>query len=245
MNTNSKILITGGNGMLGSSLSNALPLADKLNGKQDLDLTNTQETNDWFMDKYYDVIIHCAAFTDLKIARKNKAATYSLHFDVNKIFLSRCKKLIYISTVPVWLKGLYLNDYYFDSKKNGEEVVLSKKTSAILRTNIVGSGGLVKWATKELSDGKKINGFTNSWFNPIHVNQASARIKKIIENNETGILEAFGNTVVSKYDFLKQVAIKKKLNENLITGKNLDIEQDLTWNVKNNEFSYKECMELI
>ena len=47
---NRKILITGGSGMLGSSLRTIFPSADVLNGKQDLDLTNIQKTNEWFAD---------------------------------------------------------------------------------------------------------------------------------------------------------------------------------------------------
>ena len=59
------MLITGASGMLGKSLSKLFPKSTLLKGKKDLDLTDIKETNNWFKGKHFDVIIHCAAFTDL------------------------------------------------------------------------------------------------------------------------------------------------------------------------------------
>lgn len=57
-----KILITGANGYVGKSLTNALkseydvtPLT-----RQNVDLTNYEQVKEYFQDKYFDVIIHCA-----------------------------------------------------------------------------------------------------------------------------------------------------------------------------------------
>jgi dTDP-4-dehydrorhamnose reductase len=240
-----KILITGSSGMLGLSLSHLLLSAELLSGKKDLDLQNLDATRKWLKYRQYDVIIHLAAVTDLKLAEQNKQATYCLHAEVNKIFLKHCKKLIYVSTVPIWLKSSYIRSHYFDSKKSGEEIVLLKQSSAVLRTNIVGAGGLVGWATKELSSNKRIKGFKNSWFNPIHTDQASEQIASIIEEDKVGIVDAFGDVAVSKYDFLRQVAAKKNLRQDLIIKTNLDKTQDLVWNAEGSSLSYNKCMELI
>ena len=57
-----KILITGGNGYIAKGLYNGLK--DKyditLITRKDLDLTNGEATTQWFKNKYYDVVIHCA-----------------------------------------------------------------------------------------------------------------------------------------------------------------------------------------
>jgi len=57
-----KILITGGNGYIGNSLYNGLKdIYDvKKISRNDLDLTNSREVNDFFDKGCYDVVIHCA-----------------------------------------------------------------------------------------------------------------------------------------------------------------------------------------
>ena len=59
-----KILITGGNGFLASNISEKL-VQDKYNvtsisRQSNFDLRNTKDTNTFFEDKYFDVVIHCA-----------------------------------------------------------------------------------------------------------------------------------------------------------------------------------------
>jgi nucleoside-diphosphate-sugar epimerase len=57
-----KILITGANGYIGKSLYNTLK--DKYEiiaiTRKELDLNNSSQVNDFFKDKYFDVVLHCA-----------------------------------------------------------------------------------------------------------------------------------------------------------------------------------------
>ena len=53
------ILITGGNGYIAKSLSSKLDNTISITRK-DLDLTDRKATNDWFCNKYFDVVIHTA-----------------------------------------------------------------------------------------------------------------------------------------------------------------------------------------
>lgn len=57
-----RILITGGNGYIGNSLYNGLKdtYDVKKISRNDLDLTNSREVNDFFDKGSYDVVIHCA-----------------------------------------------------------------------------------------------------------------------------------------------------------------------------------------
>jgi GDP-L-fucose synthase len=70
-----KILITGGNGYIAKSLYNALK--DKYDvtsiTRQDLDLTDGEAVIQWFKDKHFDVVIHCA----VKGGSRLKADTFA------------------------------------------------------------------------------------------------------------------------------------------------------------------------
>jgi nucleoside-diphosphate-sugar epimerase len=57
-----KILITGGNGYIGKSLFNALKDKHEVTciSREDFDLSNFEDTKDFFKYKYFDVLIHCA-----------------------------------------------------------------------------------------------------------------------------------------------------------------------------------------
>lgn len=54
-----RILITGKNGYIGSSLISKLDSTTGV-GRDDFDLTDRESTNNYFKDKYFDVIIHTA-----------------------------------------------------------------------------------------------------------------------------------------------------------------------------------------
>lgn len=104
------------------------------------------------------------------------------------------------------------NDLYGLSKLAGEPA----KNSLVLRTSIVGneiSGfvSLVEWFKKQA--GKKINGFTNHYWNGITTKQFGIVCHKIINNREqypkNGLFHIFSNDV-SKYQMLLE--FKEKFN---------------------------------
>jgi dTDP-4-dehydrorhamnose reductase len=57
-----KILITGANGYIGKSLYNSLKTIYDVTTitRKDFDLRNSKQTLDYFSNKYFDVVIHCA-----------------------------------------------------------------------------------------------------------------------------------------------------------------------------------------
>lgn len=64
-----RILITGANGYIGKTLYNDLKL--KYNvialSRQELNVTDLQQVKNYFKDKYFDVIIHCAVEGGLRL----------------------------------------------------------------------------------------------------------------------------------------------------------------------------------
>lgn len=59
-----KILVTGANGYIGKSICDAFKDKYEISSisRKDFDLTDTSAVRDYFRDKYFDVVIHCAIF---------------------------------------------------------------------------------------------------------------------------------------------------------------------------------------
>jgi dTDP-4-dehydrorhamnose reductase len=219
-----KILVTGGNGMLGNELKNHIPKASYMLGKNDLDLSNLNLVDN-ILPYDYDIIIHTAAYTNISYSENFPQKAFNLHAGVIPFLQSRCKKLIYISA-----QGKNYNQVYFKTKLKGEKLTLKRETDLVIRTNIYGNGGLVNWALKELNKGSKINGYTDVIFNPLSTLQLS---KIIVESfQESGIINTGTKSIISKYDFLKILALKNNLDVNLIFPTKNNKYQDLTVDLK-------------
>lgn len=109
-----KVLVTGANGQLGYDLIKELNKRNIENigvDKNDFDITNQDETENFILNCKPDAIIHCAAYTNVNKAEDEKDLCYKINVDGTKNIASACKKIdakmIYIST-----------DYIFDGKKN-------------------------------------------------------------------------------------------------------------------------------
>lgn len=220
-----KLLVTGGSGMLGSELKNHLPKAEYLNGKSDMDLSYPEVWDLLKFIDYYDIIIHTAAITDLNVCDKFPNRAYHLHSDIINLLQKKCDKFIYISA-----QGRDYNNVYFKSKLRGEIKTLIRPNDLVLRVNIFGNGGLVKWAVNELNQGKNIKGYDNVMFNPVHVSQLSNFIVKD-SFNSIGIINIVSDQILSKYDFLVRVSNFKNLDTNLIHPISVESNLDLTVNI--------------
>tara|TARA_S200002703_G_scaffold57092_1_gene49876 strand:- start:13066 stop:13794 length:729 start_codon:yes stop_codon:yes gene_type:complete len=235
-----KVLITGANGMLGSVLSTLYKNATLLGGKKDLDLTCSESIKSYFKDKEFDTIIHCAAYTNLNWCDYNPMDAYYLHSTVVSFLQKHCKKLIYISTNPTNSKRIY-----YQSKIIGEELTLTRPNDLVIRTNIYGNGGLVKWAVNSIIENKQIGGYSNVIFNPVSVYQLSDFIYNTSQNS-VGSINVCSDTVISKYEFIKDVAKKLKLNLDLIRPS--EIKGDLNLTIPKEKsilYNYQEGIDLL
>lgn len=228
----SKVLITGGTGMLGSVLREYFEEATILEGRKDLDLTNLNEVEKFLEANSFETIIHTAAFTSLQYNEDNPEQARILHSGIVDLFNLYCDKLIYISA-----QGKPYDSVYHKTKLDGEEKVLEKPNNLVIRTNIYGDGGLARWAYSELLGGKKINGYSNAMFNPVSVMQLSDFIYEQ-GAKYTDIVNVGTRTIISKYDFIKTLAMRDFLDTKLITPVEVDKFTDLTVNLENQFICY-------
>ena len=182
-----------------------------------------------------DIIIHSAAYTDMKFCEENRNMAYKLHVETSSrlaSYQSGKTLIVYISTASVFngKKGNYKEtdpvnpvNYYNETKYLGERAVAeNNKNHLIVRTNIFGyrnppGNSLAEWAIGSLERGEKINGFSDVIFNAIYTLDLSACVLKLLEKEAHGIYHVAAKGSTSKYDFIILLAELFGLNAKLVT----------------------------
>jgi dTDP-4-dehydrorhamnose reductase/dTDP-4-dehydrorhamnose 3,5-epimerase len=103
-NEEKKILVTGGNGQLGTILSKYLPNA-LFTSSKDLDITNEKDIIDFVKSHNIETIINCAAYTAVDNAEDNIELSTAVNANGPLYLAKTGAKIIHIST-----------DYVFDGK---------------------------------------------------------------------------------------------------------------------------------
>lgn len=110
------ILVTGSNGQLGNELRHVVEEKDKVNNYfftdvQDLDITNKNDISRFILENDIDIVINCAAYTNVDKAEDDKENADLINHIGPKNLADICRErggfLIHIST-----------DYVFDGTKN-------------------------------------------------------------------------------------------------------------------------------
>jgi len=175
-----------------------------------------------------EIIINCAAMTNIEDCEKNPDLAHKLNAEFPEILARWAakygKKLIHYSTDSVFdgknppLKGYTETDEpnplnaYAKSKLRGEKLIqLADSSALILRINIIGVRGrkpfpLAEWILRSLASGQKISGFTNVFFAPLFTEDNVRLTLKALQNNLSGLYHLNAKDYVSKYDFAKLLA---------------------------------------
>ena len=265
-----KILIVGSSGMLGSYLFNYY--SQKKYKVYGISRTNNNLTleNNFFQIELYKIksifdpeyVVNVSGLTSLKACEENPELANFLNADVNEYLIDifSDSQFIYISTDSVFdgNSGNYdeskkkspLN-IYAKSKSNGEDLVLDKSSdSIVIRTNIYGKRlygngpSIVDWAVKMFRDNEDFDGYTDYFFNPLHLSQVEKAIEIIILKNSSSRLFHLGcEEKVSKYEFLKLLKNKYGLNESKITRTANEIPKDGILRPKNTTLNYNKFKE--
>ena len=248
-----KILITGVSGLLGNSLAYSFKEKNKVLGLYNshpvtIDGAQTQKGDiaskssiDGIIKRFKpDVLIHCASLTDVDFCELNKELTDNVNVFGTKVVRDSIgasrTKLIYISTDSVFdgVKGNFSEEdnvnptnYYGMSKYKGEQEVLKRQGSLILRTNLFGWNiqnkfSLAEWILHELLHKREIKGFKDVYFSSLYTFELAEILERVIAKDLTGIYNCASATSLSKYDFAMRIADKFDLDKSLIKPISVD-----------------------
>lgn len=231
------ILITGSNGLLGQAVSkmflretdhNLLVTSaeeysyiyDKCEYRT-LDITSKDDVKKTASEFSPNVIINCAAFTNVDACETEREASWKINVDgvKNLIIAARINsaRVIHFSTDYVFdgRNGPYSEDdvpnpiSFYGREKLASENAL--KTSdiehAIIRTLVIyGTGKNVKpnfalWLVDKLSNNELVNVVTDQISNTTMVEDLAVGTMRIVERGCTGIYNIAGPDVISRYTF--------------------------------------------
>ena len=241
-----KILLTGSSGILGSSLLKNLNeefiFLNLINKKRiekkfnqiklkNLDKNSLKKLVDGFGP---DVILHCAAITDIEFCEKNKKKCKEINYYFTKYLVDICKKLkikfIFVSTDQIYNKNYpqkeistpKIYNYYAETKILCEEYIEKNLTDyLILRTNFFGNSladrkSFSDFIINNLKKNNKIYLFKDVYFNPLIIDNFSILIKRLISQNSVGKFNVGTNKGISKYNFGLKIAKILNLKSQLI-----------------------------
>jgi dTDP-4-dehydrorhamnose reductase len=227
------ILVTGGEGQLASCFKSSHKLIDNkwiFLSKKELDITNTDNVGEVFEKYEPDVIINCAAYTNVEKAEENKE-TAKLVNAIGPKVLAQCArhynaKLIHISTDYVFsgespLPYLYDDrtrplSYYGRSKLEGENIIKNYDNVYIFRTSWLYSEychNFFKTMYNRIKNGEKTFVVNDQIGTPTYARDLANFIIHIIENNtlekaKSHILHFSNEGCCSWYDFAKSIEIE-------------------------------------
>jgi dTDP-4-dehydrorhamnose reductase len=200
------------------------------------DLTETVLLNKWLETAKLDIVIHCAAIVNVDACEGDVDLATRLHVKTTELIASYLGfnngRLIYISTDSIF-DGKKQSPYsesdsvsplnvYAKTKLVGEQPVLSMESGLVLRINIIGwthkgSTSFAEWILKNLVDNTPLNLFYDVYFSPLHIDNLSAIIERIINNPIFGLYHCASSDSISKYDFGMQMARVFNLPDSNIT----------------------------
>ena len=227
-----KVFIAGSGGFLGKSLKNKLKKNKNYNlvnysSNKKIDLSDLNSCNKILKSLCPDIIVNCAAKTDVDFCEKNKKIAYNSNAKIVENLTNFCnrnnKKLIHISTDHLYNNPRQANkesntsitNYYAQSKLDGEKFAKRGK-SLILRTNFFGYSknnkkkNLINWILSSARSEEKIYLYKNIFFSPLYIETLTSILVKILNTQKIGVFNLGSIDKICKSDFI--LKISKKLN---------------------------------
>lgn len=218
-----KVLILGATGMLGSDITQIfskkyLTIASS---RKDYDLTKLQNFDEYLDEISPDVIINCAAMTDVDRCEREVQQAVILNADLPKQLAIWChkyhKKLVHFSTDYVF-DGLSKNPYleenipnpmnqYGKTKLAGEKYILQimsqKGQFQIIRTSwLFGHGGknFISTILKVAKDKPSLDVVNDQWGNPTFTYDLAIATFDLLLQSFNGIIHICNSGITNWYE---------------------------------------------
>lgn len=231
-----KIAITGATGLVGSRVVELLSSDFELIplNHDSVDITNADSVKMTLENLDYDLLLHCAGYTNVDKAETEKDIAYSLNVDATRFLFEAAqkqgKKFIYISTDFVFDGTSDVSDentvpnpvgYYGQTKYEGEQVVkggaMIVRISYPYRADYAKRSDFFRTIRSMLQQGKKINGITDSIITPTFIDDIALGIKYLINNFKPEIFHLVGGDSMSPYDAFNSIAQIFNLDSSLVS----------------------------
>jgi dTDP-4-dehydrorhamnose reductase len=225
-----KILVTGGNGQLGSELKVLSERFDAefiFTDKEELDITNADAVNEFISSTKPDFVINGAAYTAVDKAESDKETAFSINANAVGNIAAACRnynsKLIQVSTDFVF-DGTKSTPYkeddatnplsvYGKSKLQGEQLCLQNNPDAIIiRTSWLYSSfgnNFVKTMLRLSSERKELKVIFDQTGTPTYARDLAQTILHVISHEKvkatSGIFHFSNQGVCSWFDFAKAI----------------------------------------
>ncbi|MCC0632887.1 MULTISPECIES: dTDP-4-dehydrorhamnose reductase [unclassified Clostridioides] len=234
-----KILITGSNGQLGKELVNQLKSINQsmnqpkytilATTRDDLDISNQINVDDFILYNKPDVVINCAAYTKVDVCEDNIEIAYKINaLGARSLAIASERvnaKLVHISTDYVFngfSKYPYREDnktepnsVYGKSKLMGEKFVeqFSHKYFILRTAWLYGDGNnFVKTMIKLSLENKEVNVVNDQFGSPTSTVDLAKVIIRIMETENYGVYHATCEGQCSWYDFAKKIFELKNID---------------------------------
>ena len=257
-----KILITGANGLLGQHLvkllldtttheiiatSKSEPRGIIQSSRihyYSLDITDGMEVN-LLIDKIGpDVVVHCAALTQVDECEQNPIKAWEVNVTATRFIVDAAKKInaffVFISTDFVFdgMSGPYkesdiLNpvSYYGSTKVAAEKAVAESGLQySIIRTCLIygnilfgNRSNIITWVKDNLENGQQIKVVSDQMRTPTYVEDLAKGVLLVVEKRATGLFHISGKDFLSPYEMAMSTAAYLNLDATLIQKVNADV----------------------
>ncbi|MGC9104792.1 MAG: dTDP-4-dehydrorhamnose reductase [Candidatus Methanodesulfokora sp.] len=183
-----------------------------------------------------DVIIHCAALTDVDLCEKERDLALAVNAEGTRMLAEAADRtgahLIYISTDYVFdgRKGMYKEEdepnpvnFYGYTKMLGEKHALKCRNHLVMRPSMIYGAGqaagkvnFALWLLDNLRNGREVRVITDQYLSPTLDTNLAQMALDAAERGIRGIIHAAGATRASRFDFALRLARVFNLDESLI-----------------------------
>jgi dTDP-4-dehydrorhamnose reductase len=224
-----KILVTGSNGLLGPYIIKAISnnytiyTCSRTTGDFQIDLSDIKLVKKLITHINPDIIVHCAAYTNVEEAENKKELAYLINQQATKNIVenlsSKCH-FIYISTDQVYADSQTLHkegtenpvNVYGKSKWCGAIEASKHNYSTILHTNMFGPSlnnsrlSFTDIIINALINNKELSLYSDTFFSPLHFKYIAHYINIIIEKKIYGTYNLGSRNGMSKEVFIIKLA---------------------------------------